>query len=186
KNEFLAITSHELRTPLYGMIGIAESLRDGVAGPMKPKVNQQLAMIIASGKRLTELVNDILDFSKLKYQSLNLHVKPVHVNSILQIVLAILNPLLRDKPIMITNRIDDTFPAVLADENRLQQIFYNLLDNAIKFTDKGSITIDAFIENDFLNIKIIDTGSGIPEEQIETIFKPFQQGESFLSRKTHG
>src|SRR5699024_1115796 len=101
KNEFLAITSHELRTPLYGMIGIAESLRDGVAGPLHPKVVNQLAMIITSGKRLTGLVNDILDFSRLKYKSVNLDVKPLKINSVLHIVLAILNPLLRDKSIEI-------------------------------------------------------------------------------------
>src|SRR5699024_2257825 len=143
KNEFLAITSHELRTPLYGMIGIAESLRDGVAGPLHPKVLNQLAMIITSGKRLTGLVNDILDFSRLKYESVNLDIKPLKINSVLYIVLAILEPLLRDKAINILNKVDDELTAVMADENRTQQIFYNLLDNAIKFTDKGTITIDA-------------------------------------------
>src|SRR5699024_8480740 len=160
--------------------------RDGVAGPLHPKVVNQLAMIITSGKRLTGLVNDILDFSRLKYKSVNLDVKPLKINSVLHIVLAILNPLLRDKSIEIINKVDDELAAVMADENRAQQIFYNLLDNAIKFTDKGTITIEATEEYGHLHIAITDTGSGISAEQIETIFQPFQQGEASLSRKVGG
>lgn len=186
KDEFLAITSHELRTPLYGMIGIAESLRDGIAGPLQPKMKNQLSMIITSGERLTELVNEILDFSKLKYDSVNLNLKPVNINNVLQIVLAILNPLIRDKPLKINNKIDDNLPVVSADENRLQQILYNLLDNAIKYTDEGTIVISANKDQDFLNINITDSGPGIEEEQIETIFQPFQQGTTSLSRKVGG
>src|SRR5690625_7504528 len=77
KDEFLAITSHELRTPLYGMIGIAESLRDGITGEISKNMQNQLSMIITSGKRITNLVNEILDFSKLKYESIELQMKPV-------------------------------------------------------------------------------------------------------------
>lgn len=186
KDEFLAITSHELRTPLYGMIGIAESLRDGITGPVQPQMKNQLSMIISSGKRLTELVNEILDFSKLKYESIDLKLKPVNLNSVIQIVLAILNPLLRNKPIKLINKIDDNLPTVLADENRLQQILYNLLDNAIKYTDEGRIEIKASEKNGMLQINITDTGHGISEEQMETIFQPFQQGEASLSRKIGG
>lgn len=186
KDEFLAITSHELRTPLYGMIGIAESLRDGVLGPIHPKMKSQLSMIITSGERLTELVSEILDFSKLKYKSLELDKKPVNINSILQIVLAILDPLVRDKPIKLINKLNDDVPNVLADENRLQQILYNLLDNAIKYTDEGTVKITTTEQNGFLNIHITDSGPGISDEQMKTIFEPFHQGETSLSRKKSG
>lgn len=186
KNEFLAITSHELRTPLYGMIGIAESLRDGILGPVHPKMKNQLSMIISSGKRLTELINEILDFSKLKYDSIDLKLRPININSVFQIVLAILNPLLRNKPIQLINEIDDELPTVRADENRLQQILYNLLDNAIKYTDEGTIKISAHEEHGMLKINISDSGHGISQEHIETIFQPFQQGETSLSRKAGG
>lgn len=186
KDEFLAITSHELRTPLYGMIGIAESLRDGVAGPVHAKMKSQLSMIITSGKRLTALVNEILDFSKLKYESLELNLKPVHIPSILDIVLTILNPLIRNKRIELVNKLNHKMPNVLADENRLQQILYNLLDNAIKYTDEGKIEISANEHNNMLQIHITDQGPGIPADQIDTIFQPFQQGEASVSRRSSG
>src|SRR5699024_2261571 len=186
KDEFLAITSHELRTPLYSMISIAKSLRDGVTGPVKPRMKNQLSMIISSGKRLTELINEILDFSKLKYDSIDLKLRPININSVFQIVLAILNPLLRNKPIQLINEIDDELPTVRADENRLQQILYNLLDNAIKYTDEGTIKISAHEEHGMLKINISDSGHGISQEHIETIFQPFQQGETSLSRKAGG
>src|SRR5690625_7923827 len=128
KDEFLAITSHEVRTPLYGMIGIAESLRDGIAGKITNNMYRQLSMIMTSGQRLTHLVNEILDFSKLKYESLELQLKPVYINSVIEIVLAISNPLLKGKPIQLINQVSDSLPPALADENRLQQILYNLLE----------------------------------------------------------
>lgn len=122
KDEFLAITSHELRTPLYGMIGIAESLREGISGEVSNDMKHQLSMIISSGNRLTKLVHEILDFSKLKYDSINLETNPVQLSPLFDIVLAITKPLLKEKPITIINEIDDSIPLVLADQNRLQQV----------------------------------------------------------------
>src|SRR5690625_3401907 len=188
KDEFLAITSHELRTPLYGMIGIAESLRDGIAGKVTNNMYRQLSMIMTSGQRLTHLVNEILDFSKLKYESLKLHLKPIYINSIIEIVLAISKPLLKEKPIELINQVNDSLPPVLADENRLQQILYNLLDNAIKYTDEGKIVISATLDNESenLRIEVSDTGKGISQDQLKIIFQPFQQGKTSLSREVNG
>lgn len=188
KDEFLAITSHELRTPLYGMIGIAESLRDGIAGKVTNNMYRQLSMIMTSGQRLTHLVNEILDFSKLKYESLKLHLKPIYINSIIEIVLAISKPLLKEKPIELINQVNDSLPPVLADENRLQQILYNLLDNAIKYTDEGKIVISATLDNESENLRIdvSDTGKGISQDQLKFIFQPFQQGKTSLSREVNG
>src|SRR5690625_2459924 len=188
KDEFLAITSHELRTPLYGMIGIAESLRDGIAGKVTNNMYRQLSMIMTSGQRLTHLVNEILDFSKLKYESLKLHLKPIYINSIIEIVLAISKPLLKEKPIELINQVNDSLPPVLADENRLQQILYNLLDNAIKYTDEGKIVISATLDNESenLRIEVSDTGKGISQDQLKFIFQPFQQGKTSLSREVNG
>ena len=186
KDEFLAITSHELRTPLYGMIGIAESLRDGAAGDVSEKMHLQLSMMIKSGRRLSHLVNEILDFSKLKYDSLQLQLAPVHINGVLDIVLTIAEPLTLNKSIKIVNEIDKLLPPIFADKNRLQQILYNLIDNAIKYTEKGTITISAVQKDDQLTIKVQDTGYGIPKENLDKIFKPFQQGSESLSRKASG
>lgn len=186
KDEFLAITSHELRTPLYGMIGIAESLRDGIAGNVSPEVKNQLSMIITSGQRLTHLVNEILDFSKLKYNSLDLSVKPVNIKSVIDLVLTVSKPLINNKPIRLINKVDNVLPAIRADEDRLQQIMHNLIDNAIKYTDVGEIVITAHTDETHLTINVSDTGHGISADQLDVIFQPFKQGNHSLSRKVSG
>src|SRR5690625_3890533 len=149
---------------------------------------RQLSMIMTSGQGLTHLVNEILDFSKLKYESLKLHLKPIYINSIIEIVLAISKPLLKEKPIELINQVNDSLPPVLADENRLQQILYNLLDNAIKYTDEGKIVISATLDNESENLRIDvrDTGRGISQDQLKFIFQPFQQGKTSLSREVNG
>lgn len=186
KDEFLAITSHELRTPLYGMIGIAESLREGITEKVSESMRQQLSMIIVSGQRLTHLVNEILDFSKLKYQSLELNLKPVDLKSVVDIVVALSIPLVRQKQIHLINQVDRDLPAVRADKNRLQQILHNLVDNAIKYTHEGYVTISAFQDSDHITIEVTDTGEGIPKDQLQTIFQPFRQRDTSLSRKQSG
>ncbi len=190
KDEFLANTSHELRTPLNGIIGIAESLLDGVAGKLPTTVCSNLSMIAISGKRLSNLVNDILDFSKLKNQDIQLQLKPVSLKEITQIIITISQPLMGNKEVELVNNISRDLPAVRADENRLQQIIYNLVGNAIKFTETGKIEITA--QNlgpqrseslqDYIAISVIDTGIGIPEERLERIFDSFEQADGSTAR----
>ncbi|MFD0961131.1 ATP-binding protein [Paenibacillus chungangensis] len=186
KDEFLAVTSHELRTPLYGMIGIAESLQDGIAGKATAEMKEQLSMIINSGQRLTHLLNDILDFSQLKHNSLTLQYKPVDVRAVIHLVCAISMPSLEHKPISLRYQLDAELPLVWGDENRLQQIFYNLIGNAIKYTDEGEIVIAAQHTADGLMIKVSDTGRGIAADKMERIFQPYQQGDDSLDRKEGG
>jgi PAS domain S-box-containing protein len=143
KDEFLANTSHELRTPLNGIIGIAESLLDGAAGQLSETLRQNLLMISQSGHRLTNLVNDILDFSKLKHKDIELQLKSVSLREIVEIVLTMSQSLIGSKDLQLINAVESDIPAVLADENRLQQILYNLVGNAIKFTEQGQIEITA-------------------------------------------
>ncbi|HIW34068.1 MAG TPA: response regulator [Candidatus Paenibacillus intestinavium] len=186
KDEFLAITSHELRTPLYGMIGIAESIRDGATGDVPAEMSNQLAMIITSGNRLSYLINDILDFSKLKHHALDVHKKPIHLPGLVDIILTICQPLVKHKAIKLINLTDDTFPAVNADQDRLQQILYNLVGNAIKYTDHGEVVISAELKDEQMKISVSDTGKGISKEQQDIIFEPFQQGDVSLSRDVGG
>jgi signal transduction histidine kinase/serine phosphatase RsbU (regulator of sigma subunit) len=143
KDEFLANTSHELRTPLNGIIGIAESLIEGATGEISPLTRSNLAMIVSSGRRLSSLVNDILDFSQLKHQHLELQLKPIDLHSITNVVLCLSQPTIVHKNLSLINAIPLDLPPVEADENRLQQILYNLIGNAIKFTSSGSITVSA-------------------------------------------
>jgi len=147
KDEFLANTSHELRTPLNGIIGIAETLMAGATGELSPKTRLNLAIVAASGRRLSNLVNDILDFSKLRHQDIELQLRPVGVRAIAEIVLALSQPLVGTKDLQLLNTIPEDLPLAQADENRLQQIFYNLIGNAIKFTEAGAIEVSAALSD---------------------------------------
>lgn len=195
KDEFLANTSHELRTPLNGIIGLAESLIDGVAGELPEQVKTNLAMIVLSGRRLASLVNDILDFSKLKHKNIELQIKPVGMRESVEIVLALSQPLIGKKPLELRNAISPDLPPANADENRVQQILHNLIANAIKFTEAGLVEISAALKTDaevetsqlslpstYLAITISDTGIGIPEDKLERIFESFEQVDGSTSR----
>ena len=204
KNEFLANTSHELRTPLNGIIGIAESLIDGATGDLPQPTRSNLAMIVSSGRRLSSLVNDILDFSKLRHQNLELQLKPVDLRSITEVVLTLCHSLVARKQLQLINAIPENLPPAEADENRLQQILYNLVGNAIKFTSSGTVEVSAQLVKEglannsedssitsiqtspLLAITISDTGIGIPEDKFERIFESFEQGEGSTAREYGG
>ena len=186
KDEFLANTSHELRTPLNGIIGITESLIDGATGKLSEKTINNLAMVVSSGRRLANLVNDILDFSKLRHKNLELQLKPIGLREMVDIVLPLSQPLVLNKPIQLVNAIGTDLPPAQADENRLQQILYNIIGNAIKFTEEGSIKIAAQVVNSQLEITVTDTGIGISADKLETIFKSFEQAEGSTAREYGG
>jgi len=189
KDEFIANTSHELRTPLNGVIGIAESLVDGVAGTLPRKANVNLATIIASGRRLAHLIDDLLDFSKLRHSKLELQVKPVGVREVVDVVLALSQPLLRTKPdLKLVNSVPPDLPLADADENRLEQVFHNLIGNAIKFTHSGRVEVLAEGREDRSEVivTITDTGIGIPQEKFDRIFESFEQADGTTAREYGG
>lgn len=174
KDEFLANTSHELRTPLFGIIGIAESMMEGAAGKLNAKQSDNLSLIVTSGRRLANLVNQILDFSKLKNNDILLQKKPCDLKQITEVIFALSAPLARGKPLELINQIPQGV-FVEADEDYLIQMMHNLVGNGIKFTDKGSITVSAIPKGEMIEIRVADTGIGIPEDKIEEIFQSFQQ-----------
>ncbi len=198
KDEFLANTSHELRTPLNGIIGLAESLIDGAAGRLPAKATADLAMIVSSGRRLANLVNDILDFSQLKHKQLELHLKPIHMQGLTEVVLNLCQPLVGQKPVQLVNRLSPELPPVMADENRVQQIMVNLVGNAIKFTEQGQVEVLAEVianqagnpgeigVTDQLAITVADTGIGIPADSLERIFESFEQADGSAAREYGG
>lgn len=186
KDEFLANTTHELRTPLYGMIGIAESLRDGVAGEPNTVLKYNLSLIIKSGRRLANLINDLLDYSKLKSHEIKLDIRPVRLQDAANLVMTIIEPLTRNKDIQLVNKVPSDLPFTKADENRVQQILHNLIGNAVKFTDSGSVTITADIEKGSCMVKIMDTGIGMSEEDLKSAFNEFEQGGHARTRQQGG
>ncbi|MCT7981158.1 two-component regulator propeller domain-containing protein [Laspinema olomoucense] len=193
KDDFLANTSHEMRTPLNGIIGLADSMLDGVAGPVSEKQQRNLSMIVQSGLRLNALINDILDLSKMKQSSLELQIKPVGMREISDVVLTLCEPIIGKKSLQLLNKINPELPPVDADENRVQQILYNLVGNAIKFTESGIVEVSAELlppaqspeepeAPGYLAITIADTGIGIPEDKRDRIFEAFEQGDGSTSR----
>jgi len=191
KDEFLANTSHELKTPLVGIIGMAESLIDGAAGPMTAEMKYNLSMISSSGLRLSSLINDILDYSKMKNSTLELRRRPVDLHQLADLVFVMARTLLRGKLIELKNDVPEGLPLVFADENRLQQIFFNLVGNAIKFTDRGHVRITAAARDlhagtHMVEVRVEDTGIGIPHNRQGDIFRSFEQVDASISREYGG
>lgn len=185
KDDFLANTSHELRTPLNGIIGIAESLMDGAAGPLHQDTCDQLRVIVHSGRRLSHLVNDILDLSKLRNGEILLKESAIDLRSLSEIVLQVLMTLAQQKKLEVRNEIPSDLPFVKGDENRLQQILYNLIGNAIKFTESGHVLLGAVQEKTRVRIWVEDTGPGIAPEKQQKIFEAFYQ-DDYGTTRTHG
>lgn len=182
KDEFLANTSHELRTPLNGIIGITQSLLDGVAGPLDPMAVRNLEMVVSSGKRLSHLVNDLLDFSKMKNQELQLQRAAVDMYAMADLTLTFCRSLVGDKKVRLVNAVPSGLQPVYGDENRIQQMLYNLVGNAIKFTERGEVRITAEQEADKIKVSVKDTGIGIEPEKQAHIFESFQQADGTTGR----
>lgn len=190
KNEFLSNTSHELRTPLNGIIGISESLLEGAMGAVTTGVSKNLNLIISSARRLSGLVNDLLDFSMMKNRKLNLFPITLAIQPSVDTVIALLERAAKEKGITLESEIPDDTPLVFGDENKIQQILFNLVGNALKFTEAGNVRISTKPTNngivDYLEVSITDTGIGLSKEDQGRIFAPFAQADSSISRNFGG
>jgi two-component system, sensor histidine kinase ChiS len=175
KDDFLANMSHELRTPINGIIGVSEALLDGLAGPQSKTTLNNLGVIVSCGRRLERLVNDILDFSKSKKTGFVLEYRCVDVFRLLEEVVAECRPNIVNDAVKITNSVTNSLALIYADAFRTKHIFYNLIANAIKFTEFGSITIAAEETDDEVKISIKDTGIGIGPEQLSQLYTSFTQ-----------
>lgn len=186
KDEFLANTSHELKTPLHGIINLSESMLEGAAGAVNEVQREQLGVVVSVARRMAALINDILDFSRLKHSDIPLQLRSVNVQAILSANRDIFLHYIHGKPIAFRLQLPDSLPNVRADENRLVQILYNLIGNAIKFTQEGEVAVTANQEGNMLRISISDTGIGIPREKQEAIFQSFEQAGTSVTREYGG
>lgn len=182
KDEFLANTSHELRTPLHGIVGLSESLLDGAAGDLSASARKNLELILKSGTRLNALVGDILDSAKLRQKGLELTREPVDLHALADIVLTLSRPLVGGQPVELVNAVPTDLPSALADADRVQQVLHNLVGNAIKFTEEGTVTLDATLDGDHLRVHVRDTGVGIDEDAQPKIFNAFAQADASIER----
>jgi signal transduction histidine kinase len=183
RGQFLANMSHELRTPLNAIIGFSETMLnfpmmyENVTLP--PAYRNDLGQIYTSGKHLLQLINDILDLSKVDAGKLDLEIEEVDLEPIFKGVLATGTGLVGDKPIKLKRSTPAALPHVRGDSLRIRQVILNLLSNASKFTDEGSITVGARDDgNGEVTIWVKDTGIGIPPQDMDKIFEEFRQGTS--------
>ncbi|MDK2940408.1 MAG: hypothetical protein PWQ51_2573 [Methanolobus sp.] len=187
KTEFLANMSHELRTPLNSVIGFADMMRSQVAGDINEKQAGYLSNISHSGKHLLNIINEILDISKIESGKMKLYKEDVLLVETYAEIIATLQHIASRKEIKLDVSPWPENEYAYADRAKLKQILYNLVGNAIKFTNEGgSVIIGTRNDGKFIHISVSDTGIGIAPDGLERLFKPFTQLESFESRTYEG
>jgi len=190
KSVFMSNMSHELRTPLNIIIGYSSSMLsmpqmfDNV--PLPSIYQPYLKLIEDNGHYLLGLINDILDLSKIEAGKLDLHPVALDLPDLLRGTISTSIGLLKEKPLQLRPNFPDPLPPVWADPLRVRQIILNLMSNAIKFTPSGSVTLSAAVEEDCIHISVTDTGIGIPESALKTIFDRFQQAEHDTDKRYGG
>jgi signal transduction histidine kinase len=186
KSQFLANMSHELRTPLNAILGYTEMMVDGLYGAMPEKATGVLDRVQSNGRHLLGLINDVLDLSKIEAGQLALAVEPYIVGDMVTTVLSATESLARTKGIGLSSAVAPGLPTGSGDARRLTQVLLNLVGNAIKFTDQGSVEVRAAQAGDKFELSVVDTGFGIAPEDQKKIFEEFQQVDNTSTRKKGG
>jgi len=188
KSEFLASMSHELRTPLNSIIGYSQLMMDGVDGEMGDEAVEDLEAIHSSGHHLLSIINDILDLAKIEAGRMEMDLQQVEFLPVADEVYRMTSILLKDKPVKMVLDVPSDLPKIWGDPLRIRQVLYNLVSNAIKFTENGEVRIRARLGDDraMIQISISDTGTGIPADHLEQVFSKFHQVDNTATRKVGG
>jgi len=191
KSKFLAGMSHEIRTPLNAIIGFSDLLIENFAGPLNEKQMKYAKNISTSGKHLLGLINDILDLSKAEAGKMELQYEEVSVPLIVREIAEVMKPSASSRGITISTDLEPDAGIVEADSGKLKQILYNLIGNASKFSiDGGNITVRVRVVEGFMQFEVEDRGTGIKEEDLPKLFKPFSQvagsTEGYTEKKHEG
>jgi PAS domain S-box-containing protein len=197
KSAFLATMSHELRTPLNSIIGFTGTVLLGLPGPLNEEQTKQLGMVRGSARHLLELINDVLDLSKIEAGQLKVRAEPFDLRASLERTTASLQVLADKKGLALSAVVAPEVGEMLSDRRRVEQIVLNLLNNAIKFTDRGGVTLTATILPDFrpspdappqpaVRLAVADTGIGIRPQNLAALFQPFRQVDTGLARQHEG
>jgi signal transduction histidine kinase len=188
KSQFLANMSHELRTPLNSIIGYAEVLLDGIDGELGEEAIEDVEAIHGGGKHLLTIINDILDLAKIEAGQMFMDRQEARLTQVVDEVVATCQILAKNKDISLNVEMDGDIPTVFGDMIRLKQIIFNLVNNAIKFTEKGGITVSMGMMNDNneVVVSIHDTGMGMTQEDIGGLFQQFHQVDGSATRRAGG
>jgi len=186
KSIFLASMSHELRTPLNSIIGFTGIILMGMTGDISEEQRKQLTLVKNNAHHLLSLINDVLDISKIEAGKVELSIEEFSLNEVMNTIAASFSPQVRDKGIELLTDMASGIHLV-SDKRRVHQILMNLISNAVKFTDQGSIRISARVsKEDQVEIRVSDTGVGIKPEAMQVLFQPFQQVDMSLTKKYEG
>jgi len=201
KTEFISTVSHELRTPMTSVLGFAKMIRRRLSkrvAPALPKdaeraqkamaeALENLGIVVSEGERLTELINDVLDIAKMEAGRVVWRRNPIDVSALVtQSANAVAALFSEDRDVTLGVVVDPGLPEVVGDEHRLIQLLVNLLSNASKFTDSGTVTLQASVVDSGIEFSVTDTGSGVADTQQEAIFGRFRQAEDSLTDKPSG
>ncbi len=186
KSNFLALISHELRTPLNAMVGFSELLAKEAAGPLNDEYREYSRHVLDGSRQLQRLINDILDYTRFERNKIRLEEQEVDLVELAEMALRQVAREERARGLQFQLRYAGDV-VLRADLGRLKQVLSNLLNNAVKFTPEGSVTVDIDrTSGGDVVVRVIDTGIGIPEDRLDTIFEPFTQGDAALSRRHDG
>lgn len=186
KSVFLATMSHELRTPLNSILGFSALLLQGLGGPLTDEQARQLRMVQESGEHLLMLINDVLDISRIEAGQMQLASAPFDVYDSVRRATSTLLPMAETRGLEFRVVVPDAPLALVGDRRRFEQIVLNLVSNALKFTDTGSVHVSAAAEGRELRVVVADTGRGIAEEDLAKLFRPFSQLDNGLARQHEG
>ncbi|HSH05643.1 MAG TPA: GAF domain-containing protein [Anaerolineae bacterium] len=186
KSEFLASMSHELRTPLNAIIGFAEVLLEGLSGELTERMTEDVTMIRNSGSHLRDLIGNILDMSKIEAGMMSIRHRKVDMNRMIKDIMGTASILAQEKGLGLEANVAPDVDYIYADSTRVKQVFLNIVGNAVKFTDKGKVTLDASIRGDDLYVEITDTGIGIKQEDLQIVFEQFRQIDTTLTQEVGG
>jgi len=186
KSVFLANMSHELRTPLNSIIGFTGIILMGITGDLNAEQKKQLTMVKSSASHLLNLINDILDISKIESGKTEIHLEEFYINDVIQEVVNTVIPMVNEKGIELLEEIPEkTF--IISDRKCVKQILMNLVNNAVKFTDRGSVKIESgVLKNEHIEVRVIDTGTGIRKEDVSKLFEMFKQVDMSSTKKHEG
>ena len=186
KSDFTSMVSHELRTPLTAIKEGISIVADETAGKISKEQREFLDIAKRNVDRLARLINDVLDFQKLEAGRVEFSMKENDISEVIEEVRETMNPLTREKGINLIAKPGEKLPRIGFDRDRIIQVLTNLINNAVKFTEKGAITVDAYKEGNVIHVSVKDTGLGIRKEDVPKVFHKFEQLAKNGDRKTGG